>query len=93
MAGNKCSLPLQLDHGWNIIVLDLESLSKRVFNSKYKHCNRIKIFANCRVRRAYFSRQLYQADDVPEQYKIYGMRNPLLIHPKGVYDFTSSSKV
>ena len=84
LIDNKCSLPLKLDDGWNIICIDLQSLTKRVFNIKYKHCNRIKIFANCRVRRVYFSKDLYQEDDIPEQYKVYGMRNPLLIHQKGI---------
>eukprot|EP00483_Globobulimina_turgida_P000675 UN00675 len=64
--------------------MDLESLCKRIFNIKYKYTNSIKIFANCRVRKIYFSKDLYQEDDIPEQYKIYGMRNPLLIHQKGI---------
>lgn len=85
LIDNKCSLPLTLDNGeWNIIIIDLQSLTKRVFNTKYKHCNRIKIFANTRVRRIYFAKDLYQEDDLPEQYKIYGMRNPLLINQKGI---------
>eukprot|EP01083_Nonionella_stella_P178773 632588_1 len=84
LMDDKCSLPLKLDEGWNIIVIDLESLCKRVFNSRYKYCNNIKLFANCRVRRIYFSKDLYQEDDIPEQYKIYGMRNPLLIHQNGI---------
>jgi len=82
---NKCSLPLKLDNGeWNIIIIDLQSLTKKVFNTKYKHCNRIKIFANTRVRRIYFAKDLYQEHQLPEQYKIYGMRNPLLINQKGI---------
>eukprot|EP01083_Nonionella_stella_P256832 879778_1 len=81
---NKCSLPLKLENGWNIIVIDLESLCKRVFNVKYKHCNSIQMFANCRVRKIYFSKDLYQEDEVPDEYKIYGMRNALLIHQQGI---------
>ena len=84
LMDNKCSLPLRLDDGWNIIAIDLESLCKRVFSVKYRYCNRIKIFSNCRVRKIYFSKELYQEDEVPEEYKIYGMRNPLLIDQKGI---------
>lgn len=85
LIDNKCSLPLTLENGeWNIIVIDLESLTNKVFNTKYKHCNRVKIFANTRVRRIYFTKDLYQENELPQEYKIYGMRNPLLIHPKGI---------
>ena len=89
LMDNKCSLPLKLEDGWNIIVIDLESLCKRVFSAKYKHCNRIKLFSNCRVRKVYFSKQLYREQDLPEEYKIYGQRNPLLIHQKGIHHLSS----
>jgi len=80
LVGDQCSLPLVLQKGWNIIPIDLAALCQRVFNVKYKYCNRIRIFSNCRVRRIYFSKELYQENEVPEEYKIYGLRNPLLIH-------------
>ena len=76
---NICSLPLQLTESWNLLVIDLCALCKRVFSLEYKHCLSIRIFGNCRVRRIYFSKEIYQEWELPEEYKVFGMRNPTLI--------------
>lgn len=79
LLDNLCSLPLKLQDGWNLIVLDLQALCKRVFRTQYKHCLNVRIFANCRIRRIYFSKDLYQENELPQEYKVFGMRNPLLL--------------
>lgn len=74
-----CTLPLSMDDGWNLIVIDLQSLCMKIFKTQYKYCMTVKIFANCRLRRIYFSRDLYQENELPEDYQVFGKRNPLLI--------------
>ena len=83
LLDNMCSLPLKLQDGWNLIVLDLQALCKRVFQTQYKHCLNVRIFGNCRVRRMYFSKELYQERELPQEYKVFGMRNPLLLQAQG----------
>eukprot|EP00455_Lapot_gusevi_P006905 TRINITY_DN12973_c0_g1_i4.p1 TRINITY_DN12973_c0_g1~~TRINITY_DN12973_c0_g1_i4.p1 ORF type:complete len:188 (-),score=25.41 TRINITY_DN12973_c0_g1_i4:3-566(-) len=65
------SIPLKLTDGWNSIVLDLDSLLRRVFNVRYKHCIRVNIFANCRLRRAFFSDRIYSQKELPPELRIF----------------------
>ncbi|XP_046433319.1 uncharacterized protein LOC124186028 [Neodiprion fabricii] len=45
---------VKLQPGWNRLEIDLEDLTRRAFNSRYKATQRLAIFANCRLRRIYF---------------------------------------
>jgi len=48
---------------------DLESLTRRVFDAEYKYCTRVRIHANCRVRRPralLTSQDLSEEEELPE---------------------------
>ena len=79
LKDNSCSLPLKLDNNWNIIIIDLKSLIYRIFKTEYKYSVYIKLFANTKIRRVYFSDKIYQEHELLETYQIYGMREHLLI--------------
>jgi len=52
---NVCCIPMTLTEDWNVVVLDLRSLCARVFGTEYKHCVRVRIFANCRLGKVFFA--------------------------------------
>eukprot|EP00435_Cladocopium_sp_Y103_P068016 s352_g30.t2 len=47
----NCSMPLNLEPGWNQVMFNLEDFTKRAFNSNYVETTRLTIHANCRLRR------------------------------------------
>lgn len=74
VSGNVCSLPLQLEsEGWNRVVLDLPALCRTAFEAQYQHAVRIRIYANCRLRRIFFSLP-YRTRELPAF-----LRPPLLL--------------
>eukprot|EP01095_Lingulamoeba_sp_RSL-Kostka_P002149 TRINITY_DN1303_c0_g2_i1.p1 TRINITY_DN1303_c0_g2~~TRINITY_DN1303_c0_g2_i1.p1 ORF type:complete len:218 (+),score=54.37 TRINITY_DN1303_c0_g2_i1:73-726(+) len=68
-----CCLPLRLEEekGWNNITLDLNNISKRAFGTAYSETRRVTVHANCRLRRIYFSQQLFSEDELPPELKLY----------------------
>lgn len=65
-------MPLRLDAGWNKVEFDLADFTRRAFATDYVETVRIRINANCRLRRIYFSDRLYAEDDKPEEYRLNG---------------------
>ncbi len=49
------SVPMELLEGWNRVDLDLRYLASALFKRTYRRCLRVRIFANCRLRRVFFS--------------------------------------
>mmetsp|Transcript_21403 Transcript_21403/g.23909 ORF Transcript_21403/g.23909 Transcript_21403/m.23909 type:complete len:191 (+) Transcript_21403:72-644(+) len=66
-----CTIPLQLDGGWNQIVLDLADLTKRAYGTEYVETARIQVHANTRIRRIYFCDKTYSEEDLPPELKLY----------------------
>jgi hypothetical protein len=65
------SMPLHLTSGWNSVVVDLAALVRRIWNCEYKHCSRLNLCANTRIRRIYFCDRLYKEAELPSALKLF----------------------
>lgn len=52
---SSASLPMHLSDGWNRVELDLADLCGRLFQAQYGHTERVRIFGNTRVLKAFFT--------------------------------------
>lgn len=82
MSKNAMSIPLQLNGGWNVVVLDMMSLTSSCMDnvsntqhpsrksdncpSEYAYANRVYIHSTCRLSHAYFTDELKRHSDLPE---------------------------
>mmetsp|Transcript_12417 Transcript_12417/g.45258 ORF Transcript_12417/g.45258 Transcript_12417/m.45258 type:complete len:197 (-) Transcript_12417:80-670(-) len=66
-----CTLPLTLSKGWNTVTMDLADFTKRAYGTVHQETQRVKIHANCRVRRVFFSDQVYPPDALPTDFKLF----------------------
>jgi hypothetical protein len=62
-----CTLPMRLDPGWNQIPFNLCDFTRRAYGTNYVETIRLNVFANCRIRRIYFSDRLYTEDELPPE--------------------------
>lgn len=67
-------MPLVLVNGWSQVQFNLAQFTERTFNTKYKETVRVQVHANCRLRRVYFSDQLYGNDMLPNDYRLYRVK-------------------
>ena len=67
----ECSMPLELEEGWNEIVFDLEDYCQKAFGSQFVECQRVQVHANCRLARLYFNDAPKAEDDIPADYKLF----------------------
>ena len=51
--------------------MDLGDFTKRAYGTGYQETQRVKIHANCRVRRVFFSDKLYSQDELPTDFKLF----------------------
>lgn len=70
-----CCMPLKLSHevgagNWNIVKLDLASLTERVFGTRFVETKRVSVNANCRLRRIYFTQRPYSNHELPADYQV-----------------------
>lgn len=65
-----CTLPMRLDPGWNQIQFNLSDFTRRAYGTNYIETIRVSVYANCRIRRIYFSDRLYTEDEVPPEYRL-----------------------
>lgn len=63
-------MPLRLDPGWNKVEINLADFTHRAYGTRYMETVRIRINANVRLRRVYFSDQLYPEDEKPFEYRL-----------------------
>lgn len=64
-------MPLRLDPGWNKIEINLADFTHRAYGTRYVETVNIRINANIRLRRIYFSDQLYAEEDKPREYRLF----------------------
>lgn len=64
-------MPLRLDGGWNKIEINLADFTHRAYGTRYIETVRIRVNANIRLRRIYFTDQLYSEDEKPREYRIF----------------------
>lgn len=70
IKSNITTIPLNLSEGWNTVVIDLKKLVQHCYGKTFLKVNRIRINANCRIRRVYFCDRIYSEDELPEEYKL-----------------------
>ncbi len=71
IKGNTCSLPMKLEDGWNQIHINFEEFVKKAFGTNYVETKRVKINANCRIRRIYFTQFPVNYKKIPPDYKVF----------------------
>ena len=64
-------MPMRLSPGWNIVIIDLQTLCLRLFGTNLRHTNRVRIFANCRLRRVYFHDRIMQEHELPAAVRVF----------------------
>ncbi|KRZ88075.1 UPF0468 protein C16orf80, partial [Trichinella sp. T8] len=63
-----CTVPLRMEPGWNTVQFNLMDFTKRAYGTNFIEAQRIIIYANCRVRRVFFSDKPYREDEIPTVY-------------------------
>lgn len=66
-----CTMPMNLDEGWNQIQFNLSDFTRRAYGTNYVETLRVQIHANCRIRRIYFSDRLYSEEELPSEFKLF----------------------
>ncbi|VDL60458.1 unnamed protein product [Hymenolepis diminuta] len=63
-------MPLFLHPGWNTVVFDLNQLMDHCYKQRFQEVTRVRINANCRLRRVYFCDRVYSEEETPLEYKV-----------------------
>lgn len=66
-----CTMPLRLEEGWNQVALRLSDMTLKAFGTRYVETVRVRVHANCRLRRIYFSDRMYTSMELPNNYRLY----------------------
>jgi len=66
-----CTFPVQLDAGWNQIVVDLVQYCKKAYGTNYSSTLQVQVHANCRLRRIYFAEKIMNEEELPAAFKLY----------------------
>jgi len=66
------TMPVSMDMGWNLLHMNLAEFTIASFKTAYVETVCVKVHANCRLRRIYFSDQLYEEDQLPKAYRVLG---------------------
>jgi len=66
-----CTMPLQLDDGWNQIQIDLASFTKRAYGTTYTQTLQVQVHSNCRVRRIYFTEKIMNDEELPAALRLF----------------------
>jgi len=66
-----CTMPMNLDEGWNQIQFNLSDFTRRAYGTNYVETLRVQIHANCRIRRIYFCDRLYSEEELPSEFKLF----------------------
>ena len=66
-----CSIPMKLDEGWNMVIMNLGAFVKAAYGTNYTQTEQIRVHANCRVRRIYFSDRLYSDEELPSDFQLF----------------------
>ncbi|KAL4103695.1 hypothetical protein QTP88_019039 [Uroleucon formosanum] len=65
------TMPVSMAIGWNQLHMNLAEFTITSFKTTYVETVCIKVHANCRLRRIYFSDQLYDDDQLPKSYMMH----------------------
>lgn len=64
-------MPIGLSDGWNQIQFNLAEFTRRAYKKQFVEVQKLKINANIRLRRVYFTERLIPEDQLPPEYKLY----------------------
>ncbi|XP_045452727.1 cilia- and flagella-associated protein 20-like [Melitaea cinxia] len=64
-------MPIGLSDGWNQIQFNLAEFTRRAYKKQFVEVQKLKINANIRLRRIYFTERLIPEDKLPPEYKLY----------------------
>ncbi|XP_050352190.1 cilia- and flagella-associated protein 20-like [Nymphalis io] len=64
-------MPIGLSEGWNQIQFNLAEFTRRAYKKQYVEVQKLKINANIRLRRVYFTERLVPENQLPPEYKLY----------------------
>ncbi|CAG5029394.1 unnamed protein product [Parnassius apollo] len=64
-------MPIGLADDWNQIQFNLAEFTRRAYNKQFVEVQKLKINANIRLRRVYFTEKLVHMDELPPEYKLY----------------------
>jgi hypothetical protein len=64
-------MPIGLSDGWNQIQFNLAEFTRRAYQKQFVEVQKLKINANIRLRRIYFTERLMPEDQLPPEYKLY----------------------
>lgn len=64
-------MPIGLSEGWNQIQFNLAEFTRRAYKKQFVEVQKLKINANIRLRRIYFTERLIPEDQLPPEYKLY----------------------
>lgn len=82
-------MPLRLDSGWNKIEINLADFTHRAYGTRYVETVRIRVNANIRLRRIYFTDQLYTEEKKPREYRLF-VPTPKVIDSNSGSDINST---
>ncbi|GIY08258.1 cilia- and flagella-associated protein 20 [Caerostris darwini] len=66
-----CHMPLALDEGWNRVQIDLIAFTRQAYGTDFVEFLYLEIYANCRIRRIYFSDRWYKEEELPNNYRMW----------------------
>lgn len=69
------TMPFCMNEGWNQLNLNLAAITGDSFKTTYVETVRVQVHANCRLRRIYFSDQQYKDDQLPNVYRLHGIKD------------------
>ncbi|XP_034835206.1 uncharacterized protein [Maniola hyperantus] len=64
-------MPIGLSDGWNQIQFNLAEFTRRAYKKQYVEVQKLKVNANIRLRRIYFTERLLPDDKLPKEYKLF----------------------
>ncbi|XP_060843629.1 cilia- and flagella-associated protein 20-like [Rhopalosiphum padi] len=69
------TMPICLNEDWNHLNVKMAEITSKSFNTTYVETVRVQVHANCRLRRIYFSDQVYRDDELPNDYRMLGTKD------------------
>lgn len=64
-------MPIGLAEDWNQIQFNLAEFTRRAYNKQFVEVQNVKVNANIRLRRIYFTERLVHPDELPNEYKLF----------------------
>jgi len=65
IAGNDCTVPMDVGDGWQRLCFDLDDLLTRAFGSKLQLCSKIVFHGACRLAKLYYQARDYADPQLP----------------------------